>query len=80
MNPNEPFGLPNGTVRGVLTLMFSGVTLYLWVTGMPVPETLLGVTTLIVGNYFGVRSATDSTPVVAVEPVAAPYIPGPPAA
>lgn len=76
-NSGEPFGLPAGTVRGLIAIAFSAVTLDLWVTGQVVPDALLGVTTLIVGNYFGSRTAAEATTAaVAVESVKPPYIPG----
>lgn len=62
LDSGEPFGLPKGTIRGLLTLAFSGATLYLWVSGGVVPEALLGVTTLIVGNYFGTRGGAPDAP------------------
>ena len=73
MNPNEPFGLPNGTVRGVIAIGFTAVTLYLYATGQAVDQTLLGISTLIIGNYFGTRGSVET---VRVEQVSAPYIPG----
>ena len=75
MNSSEPFGLPVGTVRGILALAFTVVSLYLFATGQPVPEALLAVNTLIVGNYFGVRGVTPAAP-VAEQAVEAPFIPG----
>jgi len=76
MNSTEPFGLPPGTVRGILALAFTAVSLYLFATAQAVPEALLAVNTLIVGNYFGVRSATDGAFVAPEAPLAAPSIPG----
>jgi uncharacterized membrane protein AbrB (regulator of aidB expression) len=74
---NEPFGLPTGTVRGVIALAFTVVSLYLFATGQPVPEALLAVNTLIVGNYFGARSTASAVAALQAptEPLAAPYIP-----
>lgn len=67
----EPFGLPNGTVRGTLALAFTMVTLYLFATNQPVPVELLSVNMLIVGNYFGIRGGEPPTP-VREEPLALP--------
>lgn len=75
LDTGEPFGLPKGTVRGVIALSFSTAALFLWVTGQPLPDALLGVTTLIIGNYFGTRGSGDAAP-PAPEVVAAPYVPG----
>ncbi len=61
-NTGEPFGLPNGTVRGVIALAFTGVTLQQFIALGHAPDVaLLGITTLIVGNYFGTRAAETST-------------------
>lgn len=75
MNYDEPFGLPRGTVRGVIALAVTGVTLFLFATGASVPEALIAVNGLIVGNYFGSRGPINA-PSDVREPVAAPYIPG----
>lgn len=74
MNQSEPFGLPQGSIRGLLTLAITGVTLFMWATGAVVPEALLGINALVIGNYFGYRG-NASEPIV-VEKVDAPYIPG----
>jgi hypothetical protein len=81
MNPNEPFGLPNGTVRGIIALAITGVSLYLFATAQPVPEALLAVNGLVIGNYFGSRGQDNAIQsaiagaVAAPESVAAPFIP-----
>lgn len=67
----EPFGLPRGTVRGVIALAFSGVTLGLFAMQGSAPTELLAITTLIVGNYFGTRGSTPPAP-APDEPLAAP--------
>jgi hypothetical protein len=74
MNQTEPFGLPQGSVRGILTLAITGVTLFMWATGVAVPDALLGINALVIGNYFGYRGNAPE-PVV-IEKVEAPYIPG----
>jgi hypothetical protein len=74
MNTGEPFGLPPGTVRGIIALGFTAVTLYLFAVGGEVNEALLGISTLIIGNYFGYRGAQAPAP--SQEVVDAPYIPG----
>lgn len=78
MNTGEPFGLPNGTVRGLLAIIFTIATVYLWVTGSPVPTELLVINSLVVGNYFGSRSGNGDTNTgnVSVTKIEPPYIPG----
>lgn len=76
LNPNEPLGLPPGSIRSLIAAAFTFVTLYLFATSTNVPETLLAINTLIIGNYFGFRQAAESTPVVVEPSLGAPYIPG----
>lgn len=84
MDTGEPFGLPRGTVRGIIALAFSAVTLYLFATGQSVDTALLSISTLIIGNYFGSRTSENATTaaasaaVAAYEQVGPPYIPGDP--
>ena len=78
MNPTEPLGLPHGSIRAILTLAFTGTVIFMWVTQIPVPEVLIGVNALVIGNYFGARgSAPIPEP---VEKIEAPFIPGEPVA
>jgi len=74
---SSPLNLPDGSVRAILAMAFTGVTIYLWGTGTSVPPELLGITGLVVGNYFGSRGPlpTNSQPYVDDE-VSAPFIPG----
>jgi hypothetical protein len=76
MNTGEPFGLPNGTVRGIIALAFTAGTLYLWVSGQVVPEPLLALNGLVVGNYFGSRGSIGPAAPVSDETVGPPFIPG----
>lgn len=39
--------------QSLLTLLVGGAVVYLWVTGKPVPDALLGVFFTLVGFYFG---------------------------
>jgi len=74
MNQIEPFGLPQGSVRGILTLAITGVTLFMWATGVVVPDALLGINALVIGNYFGYRGGAPLPE--PVEKIDAPFIPG----
>jgi hypothetical protein len=48
--------------RGVLALLFSGTTCYLWATGDPVPAELIAINATVVGVYFGARIASGPNP------------------
>jgi hypothetical protein len=80
MDKTQPLGLPKGSIRAIMTLAVTLVTLYLFATGQVVPTELLVVNTLIMGNYFGARGKGDEVDAVTralqPEPLAAPYIPG----
>ena len=78
LNMSEPLGLPHGTVRAVIALAFTFVSLYLFATGQAVPESLLAVNTLIIGNYFGSRGVTNEGD-GPEEALAPPYVAGDPA-
>ena len=49
------------TVRAGLTFLFSCATVFLWITGEPVPDELLAINSLIVGAYFASRISETST-------------------
>ena len=70
----SPLNLPDGSVRAILALAFTGVTIFLWGTGETVPPELLGITGLVVGNYFGARGILNSSS-SEPEEVGAPFIP-----
>ena len=73
LNPNEPLGLPNGSIRAILAVMFTGVTLFLWSTTGEPDVALVAITTSIVGNYFGMRGSAE---IIAIEPpLPKPYVP-----
>jgi hypothetical protein len=78
LDSGEPFGLPRGTVRGIIALAFVGVTLEQFVALGHAPDVaLLAVTTLIVGNYFGARgSESAAIAAIAEVPLAAPVVGG----
>ncbi len=69
----EPFGMPRGTVRGIIALSATLSLVYMWVTAQPVSDPQLAITTLIIGNYFGNRGATP--PAAPEPPLPAPYVP-----
>lgn len=55
---SKALGLPNGTIRAIIALAFSGTCLYLFVYGN-VPADLMTLTAYIIGHYFGNQSALD---------------------
>jgi hypothetical protein len=70
---NTPAGLPEGTVRSMLTLVIVVFALYLIVISTVVtpklefPEVLAALLTTVVGFYFGSRSASKSDGALAQE-------------
>lgn len=42
-------------IQGLVTLALLGCTCYLWVTGTPVPQELLGFDGLVLGFFFGAK-------------------------
>lgn len=40
-------------VQGLITLLLTGVILYMYVTGMSVPQELVSAFMLVLGFYFG---------------------------
>lgn len=78
-NPNMPLGLPAGSVRSIIALLFTAVVGFLWATGQTVAPELLVTTGIVVTHYFVTR-ATDVTVKQTVAEVldpllAKPYIP-----
>lgn len=60
LNSGEPFGLPAGTVRGLIAMAVTAATLYLFVTGQDVPEALLALNGLVVGSYYSARGVAST--------------------
>lgn len=57
----EPLGLPRGSVRSVIALLFSATTSYLFATGQAIPNELMLLVGVVVTFYFKTRS--DEQPV-----------------
>ena len=73
MDTGEPFGLPQGTVRGMIALAFTAVFLYLGVVGTITSETLLALGGPAIGYYFATRQAISIQKAAVVEaPLEAP--------
>ena len=67
----RPLGLPEGSVRAILALGFTGVTLYMWLDGATVTEAQLALNSTLFGYYFGARAreqANGKTPKKEVQP------------
>lgn len=47
-------------VQGTITLAVVGVTCYLWATGQPVPQELWTADGVILGFFFGAKTAQIS--------------------
>ena len=64
----------NVEVQDIIALFFSGVVGFLWLTGQEVPEGLLNVTLIIIGFFFGDKSATrtQARTIEALNPAPAP--------
>lgn len=77
LDSTQPLGLPRGSVRALIALMFSGALTVLLVTNGTVNEVLLALAGPIVGGYFATRQAVDQTAASnQPEEVAPPYIEG----
>lgn len=59
-NVTEPLGLPEGTVRGLITILFVLAVCTCWIMNVVVPETLKDITLIVVGYYFGSRLTAKS--------------------
>lgn len=55
LRSNEPLGLPQGSVRAVMTLLLLGTVCVLCVLRQPVPEILQEAFLLAMGMYFTSR-------------------------
>lgn len=72
-NTGEPFGLPPGTVRGIIALAFTATLIQQTVIGSIDTLAFLGVAGPFVGFYVAQRGAESAAKALAVEEsVAAP--------
>lgn len=60
----EPFGLPSGTVRGIIALTFAGLTVYNFVTTGTLDSILLATSGPYLGFYFAGRQADTAAKAV----------------
>ncbi len=78
LDSGEPFGLPKGTVRGIVALAFAGTIIQQVIIGSIDPITFIAVAGPFLGFYAGTRptEAPASAPVVDDAPLAAPVVGG----
>jgi hypothetical protein len=78
MNPNEPLGLPRGSIRAILALLVTAGTLGYFLIHTTFPAEMIAVQSVVLTYYFLSRDREDGdNPAVWIEPEpAAPYIPG----
>lgn len=74
MDTGEPFGLPRGTVRGIIALSFTALLIASYWTLQTLDPVLAAFTLPYIAWYFAARQSEPARP--APEPVNAPYIPG----
>lgn len=62
MNPNEPLGLPHGSVRAILALLIVLATIaYMFVRGTPSTE-MMTLSAMVVTWYFVKRDGDEPAP------------------
>lgn len=82
LDTGEPFGLPAGTVRGLIALTFTGLVVYQFATTGTATSELLATAGPYLGFYFAGRQAdsaakatVEAAAAVASAPVPPPFIP-----
>lgn len=51
----NPLWLPKGSVRAILAISLIVTLMYLSITTGDIPDAVLGITSIIIGFYFGKR-------------------------
>lgn len=74
MDTGEPFGLPRGTVRGIIALAMLGLVGYDFAVDQALSPDILAFAGPYLGFYFASRSG--EAPVAKPEPLDPPSIPG----
>ena len=57
MNEEEPLGLAKGSVRAIIALALVATLCITSVLASAVPKGLLGIVAIVIGYYFGTRTA-----------------------
>jgi hypothetical protein len=78
MDSGEPFGLPKGTVRGIIALGMLALVGYDFAIDQALSADVMAFAGPYLGFYFATRGNEPSAP--KPEPLAAPYVPGDPEA
>lgn len=72
LDTGEPFGLPRGTVRGLIALVALGLLVYSYVVTSTIDPTLLAFAGPYLGFYFGQRQGEPA--VENDEPLGDPFV------
>lgn len=72
LDTGEPFGLPRGTVRGIIALASLGLVAYSYVATSQIDVTLLAFAGPYLGFYFGSRGSEPAVERVVEPPLADP--------
>lgn len=81
LESGEPFGLPKGTVRGIIALAFTGTFIQQVIIGAIGSDVFLGVAVGVIGSYFATRGTSENNipgplPVQEADPVLPPAVAG----
>lgn len=77
MDTGEPFGLPRGTVRGIIALAFTALLVASYWTTKTLDPVLAAFTLPYIAFYFGQRGEAPAVVAPSVpEPLPAPSVPG----
>ena len=52
----QALGLPKGSVRALIVILFCFVTIGVWITTQEMPAWLIGILGAIIGLYFGTKA------------------------
>lgn len=66
-----PLGLPDGSIRGLVTIAFTATTCFLFGTHSPIPPELMVINTVVITSYFQKRANDAPSP----EPLGKAFIP-----
>lgn len=70
-NASQPLGLPEGSIRGLLAIIFAAAAAIMFVLQIPITEAQLVLTTGVVTYYFAKRDKEADAPAPVYIPPAA---------